>query len=458
MGLDQLLNHRIDHRRKHVLEENIRNIQFYGFNETVLNPLALAFTVVMAALVIFVKREYVVLPFIATACFITHRQRIVLGGLDFDMIRLLIVVGLARIAVRGERSGVVMNRIDKLILAFAVSATLMHSVQMRSFSAFLYKLGFSFDTLGAYYIFRCVIRSSDEVRITIKALALCAVPMASAMLMEQVSNRNYFSIFGGVSEFTMERDGKLRSQGAFSHPILAGTFGAVIVPLFIGYWHKFKESRGLVSAGILCGSIMVVTSSSSGPVLGYIACLLWLSLWSVRKYLRWIIGFVVAILISLHLVMKDPVWALIWRFKVVSASTGYHRYALLNAAITRIDEWWFAGTRNMKYWGWGLQDVTNQYVRVGVDGGILPLMLFIILIVSCFGVLIRASTSLRRRVGDQRLSWCIAASLFGHAVSFIGVSYFGQIILFWNMTLAIIGTIAAAIGLEDAAPEHCAAG
>ncbi len=69
------------------------------------------------------------------------------------------------------------------------------------------------------------------------------VPLVAAMLYEKATGRNVFAVLGGVSEMTLIREGKLRAQGAFQHPILAGTFGATVLPLMVGLMRM--KDRGL---------------------------------------------------------------------------------------------------------------------------------------------------------------------------------------------------------------------
>jgi len=40
---------------------------------------------------------------------------------------------------------------------------------------------------------------------------------------------------------------------------------------------------------------------------------------------------------------------------------------------------------------------------------------------------------------QQFLIWCLIVIILGHCVAFFGVSYFGQIIMWWYMTLAAVG-------------------
>ena len=59
-----------------------------------------------------------------------------------------------------------------------------------------------------------------------KMFALCMVGLAVLILGEKFSGRNAFAIFGGVPDVAVVRDGVIRCQGPFAHPILAGTFAA----------------------------------------------------------------------------------------------------------------------------------------------------------------------------------------------------------------------------------------
>lgn len=52
---------------------------------------------------------------------------------------------------------------------------------------------------------------------------------------------------------------------------------------------------------------------------------------------------------------------------------------------------------------------------------------------------------------QQWLAWCIFVAISGHCISFMGVSYFGQIRMLWYLMLAIVGYLAhCEIHKEDA--------
>jgi hypothetical protein len=267
------------------------------------------------------------------------------------------------------------------------------------------------------------------------------------MLVEQLTAHNpYGYVWAGASEgarTVMERDGHLRAMGCFAHPLLAGTFGGISLPLFFALWHKVKKHRRLAVMGMMASTVIVLAANSSTPMLAYVGGLFALSLWPFRKKLRLFRWGLVITLVTLHLVMKAPVWALIARIDLTGSSSGYHRYQLVDQFIRRFGDWWLLGTKGNASWGWDMWDLANQYVAVGETTGLLPFIFFMAIIVYGFKYLGRA----RRQVsGDRReehFVWAVGAALFANVVAFFGISYFDQTMVAWYLLLAIIGGVAA---------------
>ena len=94
-------------------------------------------------------------------------------------------------------------------------------------------------------------------------------------------------------------------------------------------------------------------------------------------------------------------------------------------------------------WGIWAGDVTNQYLLMGVTGGIVTMLLFIAIIVIAFREVGRLWRSHANHPFKLALSWALGVSLFVHCVMFIGVSYFGQIYLIWYLLLAMIGSMSS---------------
>jgi hypothetical protein len=146
-------------------------------------------------------------------------------------------------------------------------------------------------------------------------------------------------------------------------------------------------------------------------------------------------------LFALHMVMAKPVWHLICRVPLYSGSTGYHRYLLINAAIDHIGQWALFGTSSTVNWGEGMFDITNNYIREGVDGGLLSLLLLIIVLV--MAVVISGRFSLRRKDRmEQWLGWAFCVFVLGHCMSFFGVSYFGKMHVLFCWTFAVVAYMA----------------
>jgi len=415
-----------------------------------INLIGFIFMVTMGLLVLFLPRRFAVLPIIMAVCFITLGQVINVASLHFTVFRIIIFIGFVRVIIRNEISSIRLHTIDKILIAYVItSATAYILLRSGSSEAFISQLGFVFNSLFLYIVFRSLIHDLDDINAIFKMLALIAVPIAVAMFIEKATGRNLFSIFGGVPEFTMIRDGKIRAQGAFAHPILAGTFGATTLPFMIALWSLSKGKRLIAGLGIISVTMITVASSSSGPVMTYLVIMVGMAMWYARDHMRAVRWFILLSLISLHMVMKAPVWALIGKVSEVIGGGGWHRFMLIDAAISHFDEWWLLGTDVTRHWmptgvTWSEKhtDITNQFISVGINGGFLSLILFIAIIVFCFkniGMKLKEISSAEFPI--KFTIWCIGVSLVGHVASFTSVHYFDQFIVFWYLLLALITTI-----------------
>jgi len=136
--------------------------------------------------------------------------------------------------------------------------------------------------------------------------------------------------------------------------------------------------------------------------------------------------------------MKAPVWHLLSRVGVISGSTGWHRYNLVNQAIEYFGEWALLGTRDTAHWGEGLADVTNEFILVGVQGGLVTLIVFCTVLFVAGRAFTRLSICATVKT-ESYLAWCAFVTILAHFISFFGVSYFGQIAMPWYLLLASAG-------------------
>lgn len=394
-------------------------------------------TILLSTMLIAVRKKYFLVPFILAACFIPEDQRVIVLDLDFQPLRILVLVGFLRIIIRSEGLRFKWNRFDKLILIWALCGMTVYVIQWADMRALIYRCGTLFDIIGLYWLFRLNISSWSDIKIGIKTLAVCSLVLTFFVGYEWATGQNPFVVMGRA--ITAIREGRYRCQASFPHSIMLGLFWTTIIPFFIGFAKQDKNNLLLWSA-VGASIFMIAATASSTPYLTLMAVLFLLFCYRWRKYTSTAAWGMVASIIALHIVMRAPVWHLIARVSVVSGSTGWQRYNIINQAVNHFNEWVYLGCRSTAHWGHGLFDVTNQYVIEGVRGGLITLILFLILLYAALRILLRISLQYRGHK-EQFLVWCVFVVMLGHCIAFFGVPYFGQMRMWWYMTLAIVSFI-----------------
>ncbi|HNS20232.1 MAG TPA: hypothetical protein PKH24_07020 [Sedimentisphaerales bacterium] len=402
-----------------------------------ITSLTLFITVVLSTLTLAVPRKYILLPFVIGACWVPADQCVIIVGLHFYVLQILVLAGILRLWIRSEIVSIRWNRFDRLVLAWALVGTAVYTLQWMSFGALLLRCGRLLEWLGLYWIFRQSLRSWRDIGFVHIALGVCAVAMLPFVVVEWRNGSNPFTSLGRVT--TDWREGAYRCAATFPHAIMMGLFWATVVPLFIGFARQ-KRCAWLLWPAVASCTFMIWVTASSTPVLTFAGALAIVLVYSWRRNTPRVAWGVLFLLIGLHFVMKAPVWSLLSRVSVVAGSTGWHRYHLIDQAIGHFFEWVLIGTRSTGHWGYGLQDVTNQYILEGVRGGFVTCVLFCVLIFLSARTFLRVSLTCRDR-SESYLAWCAFATVIAHAISFLGVSYFGQITLIWYLLLAAAGLL-----------------
>ena len=439
---------------------NEREIVWKTFGQTVIHPVAFGFTVAMGIALLLLRRQRAAVPLVLVASFLPVEQRIVVGGLDFDMIRLMILFGWTRLLLRGEAKDLrPLGRVDWIFIAWMASGSLFYVLRELDLSAVIYRCGVMFDAFGMFFLFRALVRDEQDVRRVAAALAWMCVVTGGFMTVEKLTGRNFFSVLGGVEPFSIVRDGMIRAQGSFSHPIMAGTFGATTLPLIIGLaWDR--KAYVTVGAGVAGAVLVTLAASSSGAVMALMVAIVGLALWPFREQMRSIRWGIVVVLLILHNIREKPVWHLIGRLSDLMGGDGYHRVALIDGFLGHWSSWILRGTDSTAEWGWGLQDLTNQFVYEGVQGGLVTLIIFIALLVYAFANVAIGMRRARRRRGISRdvrtrgefFAWCLGCSLAAHLMVWISVSYFGQMTVLLYALFAMIASLSSPAFFPQAVP------
>src|SRR6266850_527006 len=304
------------------------NLRFGGgASETVLHPIVLVAMLIAMALIFLLPRKQIIWPFLLSAFLIPLGQSILIGGLHFFVIRIIIlIVAVRMLASRltspeglfGDRFGT----LDIVFLAWAFCRALAGALVFSFNSgALVYQGGFLLDAIGGFFVLRYLISDAEDIYRTLRVFATISIIIAGCMLFERVHQLNVFGLLGGVRAAPEVRNGSVRAEGPFQHELLAGTFAATLLPLFFLLWRQGK-SRVLALLGVIAATVMVITSHSSTSLMAYAAGLLGVCAWPLRRHMRLVRWGLVLALISLHLVMKAPVWFLIARIDIVGGSSG----------------------------------------------------------------------------------------------------------------------------------------
>lgn len=420
-----------------------------------MNNITVAILAISAVLIFILPRRFVLIPFLAPIIIMGLSERVLVANLNITPPRILLLCGWIRLIIRSEyRLMNPINSIDKILICYGVWAIVSYTLLEQTMSAFVYRLGVASYSIGTFFLVRCYIIDIDDIMRIIKVVLLLVIFMTPVVAIERLTQNNYFSVFENVASYTYLREGKVRCFGSFSHPITLGSFGACLTALaFFMLWSKENKVLGLV--GLIASTLIVFFSSSSGPVFSLLAAVFGLFMWRYRKHIRIFVWGFFFTLIGLHLVMKGPVWSLMNKVGVFTGSSTYHRFMIIDRLIANFNEWWLLGTHSTKYWAdfGDMTDVSNHYARVAVDGGILALALFIMIIIFCFRHIGKMIALTQDNVNHQKLFWSLGVGMFSYAVSFLGVSLWDQTSIIWFFLIATIASIKYE-GIIISKPEH----
>src|SRR5579863_975373 len=243
-----------------------------GAGDTVMHPLVALVMVISIILILVKPRQTLLAPFFICAFLIPVGQMLVVGGVHLFAFRILTLFGCVRLLIARSSSrtsifGTGLNSLDTVFILWATFRSLAFLI-LFSFqsAAVVNQIATLIDMLGGYFFLRFLIRDDQDILRAIKLLAPIAAIVGVCMLNEKLRSQNIFGYLGGFPIVPQVRDGAIRAQGPFSHPILAGSFGATLLPLFFWLWQSGKAKVHAV-AGVIGSSCIVLSCASSTPLL-----------------------------------------------------------------------------------------------------------------------------------------------------------------------------------------------
>ena len=422
-----------------------------------MNPLLVLVCIVLVGLQIGLPRRWAFLPLLIAACHTPYTSS--MEGLTVT--RIMIMAGLLRSGVKGWLAWSPRNRLDMLVAVFAgvaLLSTVGHAWQPNN--PLVFRLRLVFDVVGTYLYMRAYLTTSDSLERYSASLVLVMIPLAFFLLVEKESGLNPYAALGTRNLYSLVRGGEFRAQGPFGTPVLAGTLGGSSIALLIPL---LKTRRKLAFAGLVASVVIIYASGSSGPISTAMIGLAAVAYWRWRVNLRVMLGAVGVCLVILHFIKERPIWYLMALMDLVGGSTGWHRAYLIDMAVKHMDEWWLIGSDFTRHWmPYGLAavpqhcDLTNYYIHLGVIAG-LPIV-FCLLVIQwvSFRMLGKRMRELRSSDHDCEFwLWCAGSASFAHAVTFISISYYDQVyVFFWGLLGGLTGFLSRDIDMVTAIPDE----
>ncbi len=429
-----------------------------GVAASLISPIALCMLVLFAVLILLLPRKYMILPFLLAIFLIPLNQQIFALGVHWLPNRIVVLIAFMRLLATGfigdkPQTQRGFTSIDRAVMVYILAQASAVVLLFQSTEALVNQAGYLIDALLCYLILRSLIQDEQDIYRALKCLSVVCFLIAVGMVLEQVTQKNIFGIiYQGFVAAPEVREGKTRSQGTFQHALMAGTFAGMLVPLFFVLWRNAGVKVYAVLGLIGC-TLMTSSSNSSTPLLTYIAAILGLCLWRIRKKMRMMRWGLVLTLAGLAVVMKAPIWFLIARIDLTGSSSSYHRAELIDQFVHHFTDWWLIGVKSTADWGWDMWDTQNQYVNIGETGGLIAFVFFILVIVWSFRDLGNARKIVDGNTLEEWQLWCLGSSLFANVVGFFGVNYFDQSKVGWFLLLSIISVIAIPILSRNSATK-----
>jgi len=321
-----------------------------------------------------------------------------------------------------------------------------------TFSTIENRGGFIMDTWLAYMVARFIITDKNELISVIKCISIILIPLAILGCMEAVTGwqpfvplrrfRPWNPVTGEAAG--IKRWGFTRAVGPFSHPILFGGGFAMFLPLiyYLRYDKHWRRLAYPLSAITIVGAL---SSMSSGPwimVMVILFCLV------MEKYKHWtkpMIIFLIFLCIFVEIFSNRTFYHVLASYGSMLGGAGWHRARLIDVAIKHIGDWWLAGYGGVDpgwghYFGMGHTDVTNEYILAGVRYGIAGIIVLCGVLVVAFRSLISAYKKATHH-SMKSLYWILGTILFSVTITWMSVSFFGQLMPLFYCVLGMIGSI-----------------
>ena len=426
-----------------------------------MNAVSGSILLALLLVVCFAPRRWAVLAMAAGVFFLTQGHSLSIAGLSLYPIRILEAAAFGRVLLRRELVLGQLNRIDfALVLLYNYAAVIWI---LRSTDIAAEQFASALEPTICYLALRSLINGVDDVRWFLTAFVVLLVPFTALVFLENLTGQSSFTAVG-ASPVLYFREGVARCMGSFRHAITLGSVGATLLCLYIGLWMSGSRRAVAVLGASLCLAL-VGLSNSGGPLTSAAAVFLGWAIWYIRDRMTLVRRVSVLAFLFLVVFMRAPIWYLPFKISELVGGGGYHRGVLMERAWHDLGRWWLVGMDIRETASWfpyvlgvvGGADMTNQFLLIGIRGGLPALGLLVCVIVFAFKGIGRALSAVRplgnRARGDEAIVWALGATLFVHTVTWFGVSYFDQSYVIWLMQLAMLSSTVQTLAVRAPGPR-----
>lgn len=378
--------------------------------------------VVVFGLLLLMRRRSSGGSLMAIVLLIPESQRIVLAGVDLTLVRIACLLWIALDWQRIIKFWMGLRGPVTLLMVFSL-VTLLGAATRRGGGGLLEASGHLLDLAGPLLVMGASCRDSKDER----ALALFAVSvlcvLAMMLVAEWITGLNVSSVIGSLDEVAV-RDGRFRARGTTGHAIDAGIACACLMPIAWAFLRSEASWQGGLAIGV--GLLGAWAAGSSGGVVVAVIGAVAICLYSQRHHYRSAAFFAIPVFFAVHLLMSRGIFHLASRLNVVSGSTGHHRFQVIDLFMANFSGWVFLGSGEAAKWGWAMRDITNNFVAVGLRGGILAIISLCGLMFAGLWWSLARSVQAQSSEFSRRFRYAVALAVGLSVLASLGTSYFGN--------------------------------
>ena len=413
--------------------------------------ITLTFAAIALLFILFLEPAKAVAAYIAAIAFYPDYLAVQIVTVYITVGRIVIFVLLLKcLADTKLRNRFKWHLLDIWILAYSFINAFVVFIGAPSMDVIKNRSGNFMDTYIVYMVVRlCITDRAALVRL-IKCISIILIPLALLGVIESYTDWHPYAVLSKYNPWRpdghLAKEARLgfgRAVASFSHSIMFGVSLALFLPLvyLLRYEPKWR-TWAYLSSGVL--ALGVLSSMSGGPWAMLILLIFCLAMERYKKLIKPLIVLALILCFLIGIVSNRPFYHVIVSYSNPIGGDSWHRAKLIDLAIEHFGEWWLLGYRGQDP-GWGESlgmswtDVTNQFILVAVESGLIGLLTFCGFLI----ILFRAIADIYNKLHDPVLKtwyWTFGSIIFATIVTWLSVSFFGQTKSLFYCVLGMIGS------------------